>query len=58
MPSPLEQQIVHGPELVLSARGLGSFRRQFSVRMHFGQGEMAEDDPNLRFEMLEQQFDR
>src|SRR5271165_723816 len=51
-----EQQIVHGPELSLGSRGLGSLGRHPRVRMGVLQREMPIYEPDSVWELLQQQF--
>src|SRR6476660_5079367 len=47
-PLPLEEQVVHWPELPLSARCLGGLRGMLGLGVNLGKGEVAEHEPQSR----------
>ena len=53
-----EQQIVHRPELPLTAGAFGRLRRHQRVRVHFLERVMAKRESDLLGATLEQQLDR
>jgi hypothetical protein len=54
----LEQQVMHRPELPLSAGALGRFGGLQRVRMHFLERAVTEREPHLLGKTLQQQLDR
>src|SRR5262249_52384357 len=43
----VQQLVVHFPELALLARGLSGLRRHLGVRVHVGERQVPEDEPQL-----------